>query len=213
MELKAFLQSKKGAATEILIFFTVAISISSMFESGFIIYPLALTSLGVRKIEWNEIGLDFKDFSIKKILTGIGVAILYYFIIQYLVDPVASKFAPPGLPEIFSIQGDVPKYLIGLTVSWTIAAFLEEIVFRGYLINRFIDLMGETLAPKIMIILLTGIAFGFVHTYQGANGAISAGFIGVFQASVYFLAGKKLTIPIIAHGVYDTIGFTLLFLG
>jgi len=37
-----------------------------MFGSGFILYPLALTSLGIRKIEWNDIGFRFKDFTIKK---------------------------------------------------------------------------------------------------------------------------------------------------
>ncbi|MFN8280304.1 MAG: CPBP family intramembrane glutamic endopeptidase [Saprospiraceae bacterium] len=213
MELKTFLQTKNGAAVELSIFYIVAVSISSMFACGFILYPLALTSLGVRKIEWRDIGFGFKDFTIFKILLGVAVAVAYYFIDQNIVNPIASRFAAPGLPEIFNIQGDVSKYIIGLTLSWTTAAFLEEIVFRGYLINRFIDLMWETLITKILIILMTGIGFGFVHSYQGMNGAISAGFIGVFQAMVYFMNGKKLAIPIIAHGVYDTIGFTLLFLG
>lgn len=213
MELKTFLQTKNGAAVELSIFYIVAVSISSMFASGFILYPLALTSLGVRKIEWRDIGFGFKDFTIFKILLGVAVAVAYYFIDQNIVNPIASRFAAPGLPEIFNIQGDVSKYIIGLALSWTTAAFLEEIVFRGYLINRFIDLMGETLITKILIVLMTGIGFGFVHSYQGMNGAISAGFIGVFQAMVYFMNGKKLAIPIIAHGVYDTIGFTLLFLG
>jgi membrane protease YdiL (CAAX protease family) len=210
---KEFLQTKKGASIELLLFLIIAVSVTSMLGSGLILYPLALTSLGIRKIEWKEIGFSFKDFTIKNILLGIGVAILYHYADQYLVDPIASKFAPPGLPEIFNMKGNVSKLTIGLILSWTTAAFLEEIVFRGYLINRFIDLIGETLLTKIIIVLLTGIAFGFVHSYQGLNGAISAGFIGVFQAIVYFINNKKLTIPIIAHGTYDTIGFTLLFMG
>ena len=73
--------------------------------------------------------------------------------------------------------------------------------------------MGENIVTKTIITLLTGIAFGFVHSYQGLHGAISAGFIGIFQATVCFLDGKKLTIPIIAHGTFDTIGFTRLFIG
>ena len=213
MNLKEFLQTKKGAGVELLFFAVVAISLTSMLGSGLILYPLAFTSLGLRKVEWDDIGFRFKDFNFNKILIGIGLALVYFFADQYIVNPIASKFAEPGLPEVFSIKGNVTKFLIGLTVSWTIAAFLEEIVFRGYLINRFIDLIGHTLGAKVIIVLLTGLLFGFVHTYQGLNGAISAGVIGVFQATVYFLANKKLTIPIIAHGAYDTIGFTLLFLG
>lgn len=213
MNFKEFLHTKKGAGIELAIFLIVAVSMTSMFGSGLILYPLALTSLGIRKIEWKDIGFSFKDFSIKKILLGIVVAIVYYYAEQYIIGPIASKFAPEGLPEIFDIKGNVSKLIIGLVVSWTTAAFLEEIVFRGYLIHRLIDLIGETLLTKIIIILITGVAFGFVHSYQGLNGAISAGFIGVFQAIVYFANNKKLTIPIIAHGTFDTIGFTLLFLG
>ncbi len=213
MYFKEFLQTKKGASIELLLFLIIAVSMTSMLGSGLILYPLALTSLGIRKIEWKEIGFSFKDFTIKKILLGIGVAILYHYADQYLVDPIASRFAAPGLPEIFSMKGNVSKLIIGLTLSWTTAAFLEEIVFRGYLINRFIDLIGETLLTKIVIVVLTGVAFGFVHSYQGLNGAISAGFIGVFQATVYFINNKKLTIPIIAHGTFDTIPFTSMFIG
>jgi len=213
MKLKELLQTKQGASIELLLFLVIAVSMTSMLGSGLILYPLCFVSLGIRKIEWNEIGFSFKDFKLKTIVIGIGIAILYYFADQYLVDPIASKFAPPGLPEIFSMKGNVKKLIIGLTLSWTTAAFLEEIVFRGYLIHRCIDLIGETLVSKIIIVLITGITFGFVHSYQGLNGAISAGFIGVMQAAVYFINGKKLIIPIIAHGTFDTIGFTLLFLG
>jgi membrane protease YdiL (CAAX protease family) len=213
MNLKEILKTKKGTAVELLIFFIVALSTLPMFLSAVILFPLAFTSLGIRNIEWKQIGFDFKDFGIKKIGIGIAVAVLYHYADEYLIDPVASKFAPPGLPEIFSMKGNVNKLIIGLILSWTTAAFLEEILFRGYLLNRLTDLIGETFLTRIIIVLLTGIAFGFVHSYQGLNGAISAGFIGVFQAAVCFLNRKKLTIPIIAHGAFDTIGFTLLFIG
>lgn len=213
MRVKDFLQTKKGASIEILFFLIVAISMTSVLGSGLILYPLALTSLGIRKIEWHQIGLIAKDFNIKKIGLGIGIAIVYHYADLYFVDPIMSKFSNSSLPEIFSMKGDVTKLVIGLTLSWTTAAFLEEIVFRGYLINRFIDLIGDSLGAKILIVLITGITFGFVHSYQGLSGAISAGFIGLLQAIVYFIFKNKLTIPIIAHGTYDTIGFTLLFIG
>ncbi len=185
----------------------------SMMITAPILIAIAIISLELRKTEWKEIGFSFKDFNIKKIGLGIVIAVLYHFTHQYLIDPVISRFAPPGLPEIFSMKGNLTKLLIGLLISWTTAAFFEELLFRGYLISRLTDLMGENLISKMIIVLLGGIAFGFVHAYQGLNGAISAGVIGVFQSIVFFLDDKKLTIPIIAHGAFDTIGFTMLFIG
>lgn len=213
MKLKQLLATKKGTGIELLLFFIVGMSTLSMFITGPILYGIAVLSLVVRNTEWHEIGFAFKDFTWKKIGIGVAVAFAYHFADQYLIDPVIEKIAPAGLPEIFSMKGDVTKLVIGLIISWTTAAFFEEILFRGYLINRLTDLMGETLFTRIIIILLTGTVFGFVHVYQGLNGAISAGVIGVFQATVFYFSRKKLAIPIIAHGVFDTIGFTLLFLG
>ncbi len=213
MSLREFLNTKTGTAVELLCFFIVAVSPLPVVVSAMILIPIAIISLEVRKTEWKEIGFDFKDFKIRKIALGITLAVLYYFANQYLFHPIISKFAQPGLPEIFSMKGDVAKYLIGLLISWTTAAFVEELLFRGYLISRMIDLMGENIVTKIIIILLTGIVFGFVHSYQGLYGAISTAIIGVFQGTVFFLDGKKLTIPIIAHGAFDTIGFTMLFIG
>ena len=213
MPLKDKLESKKGTLIELLFFFVSACSTLPMFITGPILYGLGLSSLGIRKTEWKDIGFAFADFTLKRIGIGIVVAIAYYFAHQYVIDPLLSAITQPGLPEIFSMKGNILKLAIGLTLSWTTAAFFEEILFRGYLINRFIDLTGDGLVAKISIVLLSGLAFGFVHCYQGLYGAMSAGIIGIFQATVYFLARKKLAIPIIAHGVYDTIGFTLLFIG
>jgi membrane protease YdiL (CAAX protease family) len=213
MSLKEFLKTKKGTGIELFLFFTVALSTLPLMLQASILVPIAIISLELRKTEWKEIGFSIKDFTIKKIFLGMAVAVLYSFADQYLISPVISKFTSSGLPEIFSMKGNVTKLLIGLLVSWTTAAFFEELLFRGYLINRLIDLTGESLLTKIIIALLSGIAFAFVHAYQGLQGAVFAGFFGVFQAIIYFIDDKKVTIPIIAHGTFDSIGFISMFIG
>lgn len=213
MKLREFLSTKAGGTIEIILFLAIAIAPLPMMLSVPLLIGIAIMSLIVRDTEWIEIGFAFKDFSMKKIGIGLALAIAYHYIDVYIMDPIISKFAPYGLPEIFSMQGNVTKLIIGLTLSWTTAAFFEEILFRGYLISRFIDVIGQSFLSKLAIIILTGTVFGFAHVYQGLNGAISAGIIGVFQAIVFFADGKKLAIPIIIHGAFDTIGFTLMFLG
>lgn len=111
------------------------------------------------------------------------------------------------------MKGDINKLIIGIFISWTTAAFFEEILFRGYLINRLTDLFGEHNITKGILVLISGFIFDFVHYYQGLNGAIAAGIIGVFRSTIFFLDKKKVTLPINIYGVFDTIGFTLLFIG
>lgn len=213
MNSKEFLNTKMGGVIELILFLIVAIAPLPMMLSVPLLIGIAIMSLIVKDTEWIEIGFSFKDFSFKKIGIGLLIAIVYHYIDEYLMDPIISKYTPSGLPEIFSMKGNVTKLIIGLTLSWTTAAFFEEILFRGYLISRFIDVIGQSFLSKLAIIILTGTVFGFVHVYQGMHGAISAGIIGVFQAIVFFADGKKLAIPIIIHGAFDTIGFTLMFLG
>jgi membrane protease YdiL (CAAX protease family) len=213
MELKNLLQTKLGAALEILLFFAVAMS---TFQLGIIIpilVVLAIGSLKVRKLKYSDIGLNKTDFNLMKIILGLALAFFYFALFHYLIDPVLSKHMDSNLPKVFDIKGNIPQLIISLIVSWTIAAIGEEIIFRGYLINRLIDLIGESLPVKILIVVFAGITFGFVHYYQGIHGIIAAGLIGMFQSIIYLANQKKLVIPIIAHGAFDSIGFVILFLG
>ena len=212
MQLKKFLETKLGVAIELLLFFAVALSTLQLGIIIPILIVIVIGSLKTRKLKYRDIGFIKTDFNLKNILLGIGVA-FFYFGLFYFIDPFLSKFTSGNLPEVFDIKEDIPKLIIGLIVAWTIAAFGEEILFRGYLINRLIDLIGESLPAKILIVILSGAAFGFVHYYQGTHGVVVAGIVGMFQSVIYLTHQKKLVIPIIAHGTFDSIGFATLFFG
>jgi len=213
MQPEKFLQTKLGASLEMLLFFAVAMS---TFQLGIIIpilIVLAIGSLKIRKLKISDIGFIKTDFKLKKILIGFAIAIFYFAMFHFLIDPFLSKSINGNLPAVFDIKGNIQKLIIWLIVTWTVGAFGEEIIFRGYLINRLINLIGESLPAKIMVVILSGLAFGFVHYYQGIHGIISAGLIGMLQAIIYLITRKKLVVPIIAHGAYDSICFVFIFFG
>lgn len=210
--MKLFLQTKSGTALELLLFFAVAMSTLQLGIIIPVLVVLVIGSMKIRKIKYINLGFSKTDFTAKNIFMGIMTAFFYFILFQYFIDPLISQIAPENLPAIFMMKGNIPKLILGLIASWTIAAFFEEIIFRGYLINRLIDLFGERFPSNILVVLMAGIAFGFMHCYQAIHGVILAGLIGIFQSSIYFAVKKKLAIPIIAHGTFDSIGFVLLFL-
>jgi membrane protease YdiL (CAAX protease family) len=57
------------------------------------------------------------------------------------------------------------------------------------------------------------VCFGFAHTHQGVTGIISTGISACIFGISFLASGKRLWLPIIAHGVDDTIGFVAIFLG
>ena len=214
MKIKKVLEKKWGISIELLLFFTIAMS---TIQLGIII-PLLIViyiiSVKTRHLKWIDIGIDKTDITFKNILLGIALAGFYYIIFYYIIDPILDPLLPPTNIQTFeNVKGDVGQLLTWLLISWTIAAIFEELLFRGYLINRLIDLMGNSLPSILIIIFLAGTAFGFVHFYQGIHGIISTGIFGIFQSIIFLLNKRKLLIPIIIHGTFDTISFVFLFKG
>ena len=58
-----------------------------------------------------------------------------------------------------------------------------------------------------------GLAFGAVHVYQGLSGMVATGLTGLVLAGVYVGTGRNLWAASATHGVLDTAGFVLIYLG
>jgi membrane protease YdiL (CAAX protease family) len=56
-------------------------------------------------------------------------------------------------------------------------------------------------------------AFGCAHANQGLPGIIQEGFAGLLLGLLYLACGRSLAVPIVAHGITDTIDLALIFSG
>ena len=86
-------------------------------------------------------------------------------------------------------------------------------VYRGYLMNRVADLLNRTRGAWIVSLFAVHVGFGLLHAYQGLTGAIDEGLMGILLGLMYLRTGRNLAVPIIAHGIQDTIDFVLIFFG
>ena len=92
-------------------------------------------------------------------------------------------------------------------------AFGEEMAWRGYLMNRIADLGKHTRLAWIVSLVTVNVAFGYAHSYQGITGIIDEGLMGVLLGVLYLGTGCNLSVPIIAHGIADTVDLLLIFSG
>jgi membrane protease YdiL (CAAX protease family) len=79
--------------------------------------------------------------------------------------------------------------------------------------NRISDLLPQRAAAPSIAILGSGVLFGVSHISQGLSGVISNFLGGLVYGILYVSGGWNLWVPILAHGLEDTIGFVLIFLG
>jgi uncharacterized protein len=119
----------------------------------------------------------------------------------------------PDLEDFRALTGNLKLTLLFVTLTWLLAAYGEEMVYRGYLMNRVADLLNRTRPAWIISLILVHVAFALAHAYQGWTGVIDEGLMGLLLGVIYLRTGRNLAVPIIAHGIGDTIDFLLIFLG
>ncbi len=185
------------------------------FSSIAYAFVFVLGSLFLRQIGLSGIGLSPTKSWIKMVLLGTGVGVLLQFLSLYGIEPILAKLTGqlPDLSSFAALKGNTEFLLMWLAISWTVAAFGEEIVYRGYLMNRFADLIGKSRTAWIVSLFCSAILFGLIHYYQGTSGMVSTGVSGLVFGIVYLATKRNLWGAILAHGAYDTVGFLLIFLG
>jgi membrane protease YdiL (CAAX protease family) len=79
------------------------------------------------------------------------------------------------------------------------AAIPEEVLYRGFLIERLTCLTGKGKAGIVLAVLVQAIVFGSVHFEWGAGGILLASIMGAVWGSAFVLCGRNLWIVIVAH--------------
>lgn len=172
-------------------------------------------SLWLRGVSWRSIGLTrFKNWK-ATIGYGLGAGLLLEAFQLFVSQPILVKWLgkQPDLETFRNLHGNVGVTLIFIALAWTLGAFGEEMVYRGYLMNRVADLFNRTRAAWVISLFAVHIGFGLAHAYQGITGVLDEALMGFLLGIMYLRTGRNLSVPIIAHGVQDTIDFLLIFLG
>jgi membrane protease YdiL (CAAX protease family) len=172
-------------------------------------------SLRVRKLRWRDVGLSrFRNWKTTLAL-GIVAGLLLEGFELFVSQPILVRLLrkQPDLEDFRPLIGNLKLTLIFLALAWILAAFGEEMIYRGYLMNRVADLFNRTRRAWIVSLIVVHVAFGLAHAYQGWTGVIDEGLSGLLLGVIYLRTGRNLAVPIIAHGIGDSIDFILIFLG
>lgn len=180
------------------------------------IIPFIWIALMFKKETFSSIGLSFKNINISRsIIIGIVLGIALELFATYFTTPLLSSYfkSEPNLSGLQEIKGNLLTLLLFTLLSWVLAAFGEEICFRGFLMNRLANLFGNNNIGWILSLVLSSILFGWGHTEQGITGWIQEGLSGLFLGVIFLRSGKNLTMSIVSHGVSNTLAFILIYLG
>jgi uncharacterized protein len=178
-----------------------------------ILFLFGWLSLRWRGRGWADVGLKRPAHWLQTLLLGIAVGVVCQFSSSLLSLIVSLTGKPLDLSRFAPIEGNVFLLFLSLLKVWTLTAFGEELVYRSYLMNRVAELAGESKMAWAMSLTVVSILFGIGHLYQGVSGVVASTLGGLVYGMLYLWTGRNLWASIIAHGVFDTLAFILIFYG
>ena len=175
---------------------------------------LGWISLRVRGLRWRDVGLARYRILANDDRNGVVLGTVLETFQLLVTQPILAKLVgrQPDLELFRMLTGNIKITLLFIALSWTLAAFGEELVWRGYLMNRVADFLGRRKVRGSSLVIVS-IVFGLAHGYQGLTGWIEEGLAGLALGMMYLRTGHNLAVPIVAHGVCDTIDMVLIFFG
>jgi membrane protease YdiL (CAAX protease family) len=172
-------------------------------------------------------GEDFAQFALVRPerwlpIIGRGIAIFlvvmaFDTVVRPLLDPIIAHATGTSTTlaeqHFASVKGNLGLYLFLLPFGWIFGGFGEEILYRGFVLTRIAQLLGESRGAWIAAVILQAIPFGLGHSYQGPVGIVAIAVVAAITGAGTLIGKRSLWPAIIAHGLQDTVGFTALYLG
>ena len=175
---------------------------------------MTLIVLGYKKyanLGWSDLGLGKPKNWWQPILIFIGLYFAFQLFARYVSPEIIKLGDRPNISHLMGLKGNLQGLIIALIVVWITAAFLEELIFRGFLLNAIDKLLGSTKWSKWASVVISSVIFGVIHAYQELTGILLTGSIGFIFGIAFILNGRRLWPLILMHGIIDTISFISIY--
>jgi len=177
-----------------------------------VLVAMAVLSLAVRRTGAGSLGL-------RRVPPGplalrmLGFALLWSLVQLGLTMPIANHVSGThqDLSGFADVEGDLALLVVFVVLSWTLAAFVEELAFRGYLQTRMREVLGSGRLALAVVVLVSSLLFGLLHSEQGWIGVLVVSLDGI-AFSVVRYRYRTLWASVLAHGFNNTIGFIAFYL-
>lgn len=135
------------------------------------------------------------------LIFGAGGALLEAFGLE-APDPSFVLDLVTESPQLFAL------WIVG--VAWLAAGAGEELLYRGFLMDRLARVSGLQ-GRAWLVIVIQAILFGLPHAYQGWGGMLVTGTVGLFLGWLRLRMNGNLWACIIAHAAVDTLAMSLAY--
>jgi len=208
---------KRLIACEVLfvlvLVFTLPVLQLFPFSTIILLSAFAALSLAIRGLGWRDVGLRRSSSWLRTLLQTCVATVLVILLFGLLIQPVTARLTgkPIELSAFSGVKGNVWVLVGWLARVWIMSALLEELVFRGYLLNRIADFLGRGRQAWGIAVLASSVFFGVAHAYQGPAGMLNATVIGVLLGMLYLISSHNLWATWICHSLIDSVSLVAIY--
>jgi len=180
---------------------------------------LIWAGLRVRGETFSHFGLTLGQPSFRRGLRLVGTSLLVLLLaIAAFVLGAIVGVNIAGMPEGADmsgynyLEGNLLLLLVALPAVYFVSSWGEEVVYRGFIINRLAELSNQKWRWWVAA-GLSSVAFGLAHYAWGFVGIVETTFMGFALGAAYLKLGRNLWVTVLAHAVMDTVLFVQMYLG
>lgn len=142
---------------------------------------------------------------------GLIAPVVIYVLTALIITPLLSMgiITAPTTDGPSLVDGPNREIALfcSLALMWLGAAFGEELLFRGFLMNTLSRALGDGRMLQVVSAFIVAIAFGALHIFsQGMYGLVVPGIVGFMIGIVFILSKNNLFAVVIAHGLINSFG-------
>jgi len=178
--------------------------VNVVYVNHAILLLLLLWFLRLDGLTFGDIGWRAKKGILPEVMAGLVGGVAIYLIHQYVTTPFASEFFAGK--DLRLASGATP---LGTNLAASIAAgvigggFVEESLYRGYVLKRFGERMPMVIAVPIMLFFFACLHFGL-----GLSGMAVVTITGFLLTMLYLWRGSLIA-PAIAHALINVLVLVL----
>ena len=157
---------------------------------------------------WDELGFKKPKSWWQPILVTLLTLICLVLFSLYIQPLIGTK---PAISHLMVLNHNLPLIILALILVWTTAAFLQELVFRAFLIGALDFILGRNTWSIWIALIISSLVFGLIHGWQGLSGILATACIGFIFGLAYILNGRRIWPLIIVHGIADTLSLVSIY--
>ncbi|MGZ5085129.1 MAG: CPBP family intramembrane glutamic endopeptidase [Usitatibacter sp.] len=170
---------------------------------GFLTAWVMLRRRGER---WSSVGLARPPGWALAVGGGIALYLVNMALAQWVVPALAAIVAPVPQPSFMAyVRGNVGGLVLWVSIGWIVGGFIEECLFRGFLLTRVAAIFSNRALGAAVGIVAQALLFGALHLYGGAFAFLFAVVFALANGIFYIVLRRNLWPLIVVHGVWNTV--------